>query len=137
MLTLVQSFAVENKKALMVFLGISILFAAMLIPALAVNAQQGPTNFPVQPGGFPFQRNVNNLETGVQTIVTRVANVAGFIIVALSILMILWSAFLFLTSGGDPAKITSARNYIIYALVGIAVALLAFALPTMVVRFFG
>lgn len=132
MLSLVQSFAVENKKAFMVTMGLSILLAVMFLPVFISNAQ----TLPISGGKFPFKENVNNLEGGVEQIVQRVANVAGFIIVAVSVIMILWSAFLFLTSGGDPAKVTSARNYIIYALVGIAVALLAFALPTMVVKLF-
>lgn len=132
MLTSVQSFAVENKKALMVLMGLSILLVLMSVPLFVANAQ----TLPGGGGTFPFKRDVTNLEGGVTSIVTRVANVAGFIILAISVLMILWSAFLFLTSGGDPTKVGSARSTIIFALIGVAVALLAFALPTMVVNLF-
>lgn len=131
MLTLAQSFAVENKKVLLVAAALFILLAATSFPLFAGAANGVPLQ-----GDFPFKRDVTDLEGGVEKIVSRIANVAGFVILAISVLMILWAAFLFLTAGAKPDNVTQARTTIIYALVGIVVALLAFALPTMVVRFF-
>ena len=44
-------------------------------------------------------------------------------LVALAFLV--WGGVLFVTSGGDEAKVTKARNTILYAVVGIVVVLLA------------
>lgn len=46
---------------------------------------------------------------------------AGF--VALAVVMILLAAFQFLTGGGDPLKVSEARKKLIWAAVGVAVAL--------------
>jgi len=65
-------------------------------------------------------------------LVVRIGYFFGFAILAIAVIMILIAAFNFLTGGGNEEKITAARNYLIYALVGVGVALLAFWLPTVV-----
>ena len=55
-----------------------------------------------------------------------------FIVMALAIIFILIGAFTFLTAGGDPGKVGTARMYLIYAAIGILVALLARALPSII-----
>lgn len=129
MLTLVQSFSVENKKGLIAFMGLLFLILAFSIPLFSASAQ-------LDTAKFPFKQNVTNIEGGVKSIVDRIAEIAGLIIMAISVLMILWSAFLFLTAGQNPDNVTKARNTLIFALVGIAVALLAFALPVMIRNIF-
>jgi hypothetical protein len=52
------------------------------------------------------------------------------ILMGLAIVFILIGAFNFITAGGSPEKATTGRNYLIYAVVGIMVALLAKAIPT-------
>ena len=64
-----------------------------------------------------------------------IANWLGGVILGIAVIMIIYSAYNFLTAGGDETKVTTARSYLVYALVGIAVALLAFALPAFVRTF--
>jgi hypothetical protein len=54
------------------------------------------------------------------------------ILVAFAAVMVLFGAFTLLTAGGVPEKVTSGRNYIIYAAIGLAVGLLAKAIPAIV-----
>lgn len=42
-----------------------------------------------------------------------------------AVIMVIVAGFKYITSGGDSAKVTSAKNTLIYALIGIAVAVLA------------
>ena len=51
------------------------------------------------------------------------------VLMAISSLMIIWGAVLFTTSSGDPEKTGNARQLIIFAAVGIAVALFSRAVP--------
>jgi hypothetical protein len=53
-------------------------------------------------------------------------------VVALVVIFVLIGAFNLLTAAGNPEKVTSGRNYIIYAAVGMFVALLAKAIPAIV-----
>jgi len=51
--------------------------------------------------------------------------------------MIVWAAFLYLTSAGDTTKLGQAKDKVLYAAVGIVVALLAKALPGIVLSVVG
>ncbi|MGB9609007.1 MAG: hypothetical protein ACPL3E_01380, partial [Minisyncoccia bacterium] len=52
-----------------------------------------------------------------------------------AVLMIFWSAFKFLTSGGEDEKIKEAKKMLFYAIIAIAIGLMAYAVPTFVDRF--
>lgn len=52
-----------------------------------------------------------------------------------AVLMIFWAAFKFLTSGGDQEKVGKAKQMLLYAIVAIALGLMAYAIPTFVESF--
>lgn len=54
------------------------------------------------------------------------------ILVGIAGIWVLMGAFTLLTAGGNSEKVTSGRNYILYAAIGLAVALLAKAVPGIV-----
>src|SRR5579871_1828365 len=60
-----------------------------------------------------------------------------FILIALSSVMILVSAFLYVTANGDSEKVGKATKTITYAAIGVAVALLSSQVPVIVGSFFG
>lgn len=62
--------------------------------------------------------DVTNFIGSIVEIVSVVTGVAA-------IIMLLIAGFKYITSGGDSGKISSAKNTLIYAMVGIAVAVLA------------
>ena len=55
----------------------------------------------------------------------------------LVIIMVLMGAFKLMTAAGDTAKVTAGRNQIIYAAIGLVVALIAKAVPSIVSAIFG
>ena len=67
---------------------------------------------------------------------TVITNVLLFIIGAISVIMLVIGGILYTTSAGDSAAVTSAKNTILYAIVGIVVALLAFAIVNFVLGSF-
>ena len=62
---------------------------------------------------------------GVIGLMSTIGNWMFGILLALAVIFLVYAAFLFLTSQGDPGKTASARNIIIYAVVAIVVAILA------------
>ncbi|OHA02162.1 MAG: hypothetical protein A3C12_01115 [Candidatus Sungbacteria bacterium RIFCSPHIGHO2_02_FULL_49_20] len=86
-------------------------------------------------GKIPPYKAVTGLDTS-DTLFAKIGNTAGMIVMGLSVIMIMYAAFLFLTAGGVPDNLTKARNTLIFALAGVAVALLAFVLPTLVSTIF-
>lgn len=60
---------------------------------------------------------------GLLIVVNRLTNFAIGIILAISVLFIIYAAFLYLTVGTNPDNVGKAKDTILYAIVGIAVAL--------------
>jgi len=58
-------------------------------------------------------------------------------VVALVIIFVLMGAFNILTAGGSPEKVKTGRDYIIWAMAGMLVALLAKAIPWVVRNIMG
>lgn len=64
---------------------------------------------------------------GTYGIFTTVTNTLLFIVGVLSVLMIIVGGLRYVVSGGNATAVTSAKNTILYALVGLIVAFLAYA----------
>ena len=73
---------------------------------------------------------------GTGGIFQTVTNVLLFIIGAISVIMLIIGGIRYTVSGGDSAAVTSAKNTILYAIVGIIVALLAYAVVNFVLGSF-
>lgn len=66
-------------------------------------------------------------------VIETVTNVLLFIIGAIAVIMIIIGGIKYVVSNGDSAQITSAKNTILYAVIGIVVALLAYAIVNFVI----
>jgi hypothetical protein len=67
-------------------------------------------------------------ELEINDVIHNVINVMLFIIGILSVIMIIFGGIKYTTSAGDKSKADSAKSTIIYAVVGLVVAIVAFAL---------
>jgi hypothetical protein len=62
-------------------------------------------------------------------------NTAIVILGSISVLMIVIGGIKYTVSGGDSAGVQSAKNTILYAIIGIIVAVMAFAIVNAVIKF--
>lgn len=72
----------------------------------------------------------------VLQIVTRIVNWFFTFLMVVVVVMVIASGYIFVTGGGDPGKVTKARQILIYALIGFTVAMIArgiIALVSMVI----
>ncbi len=67
----------------------------------------------------------NNPISGNNGVLTRVVNILSIVVSIAAVIIIIVAGIRFTTSGGDSNAVKSARDSIIYALVGIVVVLLA------------
>jgi len=76
----------------------------------------------------------NEIELGdrIKTIVNLILYLLG----AIAVLMIVLGGIRYTTSNGDASGITSAKNTIIYAVVGLVIAILAYAIVNFVLDAF-
>jgi hypothetical protein len=65
-----------------------------------------------------------------------ITNVLLFLIGAVSVIMLIYGGLRYVISGGDSTAVTAAKNTILYAVIGIIVALLAYAIVNFVVTSF-
>ena len=69
-------------------------------------------------------------------LIKTVVNVLLYILGAIAVIMIVIGGLRYVISGGDASQVQSAKNTILYALVGIIVAILAYAAVNFVVNSF-
>ena len=72
----------------------------------------------------------NDLMGFVKTII----NILLFIIGAVAVIMIIFGGFRYVISGGDQSHVKAAKDTILYSVVGLVVAFLAFAIVNFVVK---
>lgn len=126
----------------------TLIIAFLAITPLAfagvVNAQAN--NQELSPGGAPNVQG--SLEQGtclttsgcdapqdttttVNNTVALVINIFSWIVGVISVIMIIWGGFKYITSGGDSNNVTAAKNTILYAIIGLVIV----ALAQVIVRF--
>jgi hypothetical protein len=70
---------------------------------------------------------------GPNSLWTRILDTFTFIIGGVSVLVIIIGGIRYVTSGGDQAGITAAKNTILYAVIGLVVAMLAYSIVHFVI----
>lgn len=75
----------------------------------------------------------NNLTSIIGTIV----NTMLFIVGVLAVIMIIYSGIRYITAHGDKGQVENAKNTLIYSIVGLVVAIVAYALVNWVLGLFG
>jgi len=61
----------------------------------------------------------------IQGIVTQAINILSIVVGLVAVIMIIVGGFKYITSGGDSGNITSAKNTIVYAVIGLVIVALA------------
>lgn len=63
-----------------------------------------------------------------RNVVIRLINYALFFIGALALVFVIYGGVLYITSGGDSDKTTKARNTLMYAVLGVIVVVISYAI---------
>jgi TRAP-type C4-dicarboxylate transport system permease small subunit len=74
--------------------------------------------------------------TPLPTVIKTIVNVLLYFIGILSVIMVIYGGFRYVTSAGDTSAVASAKNTILYAVVGIVVAVTAYAIVNFVIGAF-
>jgi hypothetical protein len=76
------------------------------------------------------------LGIGLSTSAFSLTNVLLFLIGAISVIMLIVGGIRYVVSGGDSTAVQNAKNTILYAIVGVVVAILAYAVVNFVIGSF-
>jgi membrane-associated HD superfamily phosphohydrolase len=109
---------------------LSIIFlSAIFLPAFSILSAE---DLPIQ------QIPTTEIQVfGEQGILTKALNWFFNIVIILGVIFVIYAGFSYITSSGDPAKTKRALQILMYALIGIAIAVLAKALINFVTGWVG
>ncbi|MDO8524562.1 MAG: pilin [bacterium] len=131
------------KKILSIFATVSLL-AVLILPAVSL-AQIPPSGtIPEKcvmandiadcpdPGQPSYASDANGGTCCLLNTIYTVTNWIFYIITLIAVLMIIYGGFVYITAAGDPAKATTAKSILTFAIIGLAIALLAKLIPSLV-----
>jgi len=111
-----------------------VLMGIVLVPMVFAQVSPTPGSIP-QGGNFGGDLGTGGNPTSISGWVSVLLTVIKWfytIVFIVAVAMILLAAFHFVTSKGDPTKTKTAKSELIYAIVGIAVALLSYGIVAFV-----
>jgi len=65
--------------------------------------------------------------------ISRMTSLILMAVGLISVIMLIYGGFRYVVSGGDNKKVTDAKNTILYAIIGLIIALLAYAIVNFVI----
>ena len=115
--------------------------AAVLVGLFAVNVAVAPASSAAVDifGGCKSGVDCSSVKSK-QTLNTQIWNVirtALTVLGGIAVVVIIAGGIMYATSAGDPSKVTAAKNTILYSVIGLAVAMSAAAIITLVNNYFG
>ena len=126
------------KKLLITVSAVGALLFPVLTPAFAgavpvaniASGICGGSNLSITPETCaPASSTDNTLTNTIKLIVNLLTLFVGF----LSVVFLIFGAFKYISSGGDSGKVTSAKSTILYALIGLAIAVVAQVIVQLVI----
>lgn len=67
-------------------------------------------------------------------IFTQITNTALAVVGLIAVIMLIFGGIRYIVSGGDQKKVTNAKNTILYAIIGLIISLLAYAIVNFVLN---
>lgn len=103
-------------------------FVFALVASPAASATCDVHNMSIASGADCAQGNGQPSQlVGNGGIFNRITSILLFVVGALAVVMLIFGGIRYIVSGGDQNNVTAAKNTILYAIIGIIVALLAYA----------
>jgi uncharacterized membrane protein len=122
------------KKMILVVVASSTLLAPGLVPALAGTALAANNintnlckgvNQAADPSGGGGCDTAGNGTEALGNIASKAVNIFSLIVGIVAVIMIIYGGFRYITSGGDSNNVGTAKNTLIYAIVGLIIVALA------------
>jgi len=74
---------------------------------------------------------------GANGVFTKITNTVLYAVGIISVIMLILGGIRYVVSGGDSKKVTDAKNTIMYAIIGLIIAILSFAIVNFVISAVG
>ena len=126
------------KKIGQIATGIGAALTLLAGRAMAAEADLNNTANPAGAGAQAAKGNCTPTELiGSNGVFTRITNTVLYAVGIISVIMLIYGGLRYVVSGGDSKKVTDAKNTIIYAIIGLIVAILSYAIVNFVINAIG
>ena len=121
------------------FIGLSLTVALLVVPATAVLAQSPDIQAGLCAGANldindPSCETTDDATAKINTLIRRIINLLSLVVGVVAVIMIIIGGLRYITSGGSDTGVTSAKNTILYAIIGLIIVALAQLLVRFVLR---
>ncbi len=120
------------------FVATVLIAGGLAVPVFAQDAQQQINNGLCAGSNLQFTESPGQCSSAgsdatdrINSIVHTIVNLLSAIVGIVAVIMIIVGGFRYITSGGNDTSVTSAKNTILYAIIGLVVV----ALAQLIVRF--
>ena len=107
--------------------GLAVSTALATAPLMADSASAQVTD------GLGMTKTTENQNQSVDKLVKNIINILLWAIGIVSVIMLIIGGFRYVTSNGDSSQVTAAKNTIMYSVIGLIIAIFAYAIVNFVV----
>lgn len=126
------------KKIGQVATGIGAALTLLAGRAMAASGEINDSANPASAGANAARGNGTPTElVGSNGVFTRITNTVLYAVGIISVIMLIYGGLRYVVSGGDSKKVTDAKNTIIYAIIGLIVSILSYAIVNFVINAIG
>lgn len=114
---------------LQIFIGIATVLTLSAGKTMALTVQEGAEA--ARADGMPTEL------VGPNGTFTNITNTILYAVGIISVIMLVWGGIRYIISGGDSKKVTDAKNTVLYAIIGLVISVLAYAIVNFVLNTLG
>lgn len=114
------------KTSIQIITGVSAFLTLSAGKVMAMTVQEGAEA--ARADGMPSEL------LGPNGVFTQITNTILYAVGIISVVMLIYGGLRYVISGGDSKKVTDAKNTILYAIIGLVISILAFAIVNFVIN---
>lgn len=119
----------SGSKNIVKYMQAAVLFGSIMIPLIALAQLVGDL---IPPPGALDISSPGQLQRPIE----RAVSFLGSLTFAVSVVVLMYAGFLYVTAGENEDAVSRAKSLITWAIVGVVVAMSAWAVPLFIVSFF-
>lgn len=117
-------------------MGLIFSFGVIFLPAVASAADPYNCSLYPDPAAADYPLICKDKDKNITDTVKTAINVILYILGSAAVIMIIYSGILYVMSGGDENNVKKAKSTLMYSVIGLVVALLAYAIVNFVITRF-
>lgn len=116
---------IVSAVAAFTLLAVPMLAPAAVSAATVNNCLASGSNLTLSSGADCGNSSTDTGATNINKIITQIVNIFSAVVGVVSVIMIIFGGFKYITSNGDSGNVSSAKNTIIYAVIGLVIVAMA------------